>query len=91
MSSKEVISSFVLNAHHTQHVIYGVDSNERLFALVTFKDCKNQDQVTELYGNQVSAEPQPMPIHLRDTTPFGIINSNINFMKSNFESISEII
>ena len=92
VNNTEIVPAFILNAHHAVHIIYGSDDEKRLFALVTFKEAKRLKQVYELFGTQIIAEPQPRPHsnRLKDTSPFGIINTNINFMRSNFKSTAEI-
>ena len=92
VNNTELVSNFLLNSHHTNHIVYAVDDNDRLFALITFKEAKRLNDIYRLYGKEISAEPQPKPRFLKGNPPTStIINRNVYFMQSNFNSISELI
>ena len=86
---KETSISISINCHHTEHIIYGI-VDERLQALITFKTSKSINELTNLYGPDISAEPNPNSNRLKDVSTAGIINSNKAFMKSNFLSTEEL-
>ena len=86
---KETSISISINCHHTKHIIYGI-VDERIQALITFRTPKSINELTNLYGPDISAEPNPNSNRLKDVSTAGIINSNKVFMKSNFQSTVEL-
>ena len=90
MNGRETASSIVLNSHHITHVIYGLNKNDDLFAIMTFKERKDLNQVKNLYGKDVIAEPLPKSTRLRDVSDSGIIRNNKTFMRNNFDNVVEL-
>ena len=90
MNGRETASNIALNSHHVTYAVYGFDKNENLFALLTFKERKDMNQVKNLYGRDVNAEPLPKSTIL-DSSDKGIIRNNKIFMRNNFENILEIV
>lgn len=90
MNGRETASSIALNSHHITHAIYGFNKNDDLFAIMTFKERKDLNQVKNLYGKDVIAEPLPKSTKLRDVSDKGIIRNNKIFMRNNFEKVVEL-
>lgn len=81
----ETASSIIVNSHHVTHAVYAFKKDD-LFAITTFKDRKDLNQVKNLFGKDVMAEP--LPKNTRTETE--IIRNNKTFMRNNFENIVEI-
>lgn len=89
MNGDETVSLFKANSHHTTNVVYSFKNND-LFAIMTFKERKDQNQVKQIYGRDILTEPLPKPVRLGDISDEYVIRNNKTFMKNNFENVIEI-